>query len=81
MANGVTEKEIASRLNLPEYTVKNHLSRILKQIDAESRGQAVQAILSCGYSLNSCEGSLCGRAKDSMQNADAEDHREHLMQQ
>ena len=55
VAKGLTNKEIASRLNLSEYTVKNHLSRIMKQVDAESRGQAVQAILSHGYSLNSYE--------------------------
>lgn len=58
VAKGHTNKEIASRLNLSEYTVKNHLSRIMKQVDAESRSQAVQAILSHGYSLNSYEGSL-----------------------
>ena len=56
VAKGLTNKEIASRLNLSEYTVKNHLSRIMKQVDAESRGQAVRAILSHGYSLNSYGG-------------------------
>ena len=58
VAKGLTNKEIASRLNLSEYTVKNHLSRIMKQVDAESRGQAVEAILSHGYALNSYEGGL-----------------------
>jgi DNA-binding NarL/FixJ family response regulator len=58
VAKGLTNKEIASRLSLSEYTVKNHLSRIMKQVDAESRGQAVRAILSHGYSLNSYEGSV-----------------------
>jgi DNA-binding NarL/FixJ family response regulator len=58
VAKGLTNKEIASRLNLSEYTVKNHLSRIMKQVDADSRGDAVQAILSHGYSLNSFEGCV-----------------------
>jgi DNA-binding NarL/FixJ family response regulator len=58
VAKGLTNKEIgSSRLNLSGYTVKNHLSRILKQVDVETRGQAVQAILSHRCSLNSCEGS------------------------
>ena len=58
VAQGLTNKEIASRLNLSQYTVKNHLSRIMKQVDADSRGDAVQAILSHGYSLSSFEGSV-----------------------
>jgi DNA-binding NarL/FixJ family response regulator len=57
VAKGLTNKEIASRLNISEYTVKNHLRRIMKQVDAESRGQAVQAIRSQGYELNSYEGT------------------------
>ncbi len=58
VAQGLTNKEIASRLNLSQYTIKNHLSRIMKQVDADSRGDAVQAILSHGYSLSSFEGSV-----------------------
>ena len=50
IAKGLTNKEIASRLNLSEYTVKNHVHRIMKQVDAESRTQAVDTILSYGYS-------------------------------
>jgi DNA-binding NarL/FixJ family response regulator len=53
VAKGLTNKEIASSLNLSEYTVKNHLSRIMRQVDAESRGQAVQVIQLHGYSLSS----------------------------
>jgi len=52
VAKGFTNKEIASHLNLSEYTVRNHIHRILKQVDAESRSEAVETILSHGYSLN-----------------------------
>jgi len=52
VAQGLTNKEIAARLNLSEYTVKNHIHRIMKQVDAESRNEAVETILSYGYSLN-----------------------------
>jgi DNA-binding NarL/FixJ family response regulator len=52
VARGLTNKEIASRLNLSEFTVKNHLRRIMKQMDATSRSQAVDAMLSHGYSLS-----------------------------
>jgi len=41
VARGLTNKEIASALNLSEFTVKNHLHRIMKQVDAESRHEAV----------------------------------------
>jgi two-component system NarL family response regulator len=37
VANGLTNKEIAEELHLSEYTVKNHMSRILKQLNAENR--------------------------------------------
>ena len=52
VAKGLTNKEIASQLNLSEFTVRNHIHRILKQVDAESRSQAVEAIRSHGYSLS-----------------------------
>jgi DNA-binding NarL/FixJ family response regulator len=53
VAKGLTNKEIASRLNLSEFTVRNHIHRILKQVDAESRSQAVETIRSYGYSISS----------------------------
>jgi DNA-binding NarL/FixJ family response regulator len=51
VAKGLTNKEIALGLNLSEFTVKNHIHRIMKQVGAESRSQAVETILSHGYSV------------------------------
>lgn len=51
IAKGWTNEEIASHLNLSEYTVRNHIHRIMKQADATSRSQAVERILSHGYAL------------------------------
>lgn len=52
VAKGLTNKEIASRLNISEYTVKNHIHRILKNVDADSRGEAVEAVRLQGYTLS-----------------------------
>ncbi|SRR5260370_5078948 len=52
VAKGLTNKEIASQLNLSEFTVRNHIHRILKQVDAESRSEAVETIRAHGYSIN-----------------------------
>ena len=49
VARGLTNKEIASQLNLSEFTVKNHLHRIMKQVDAESRHEAVESARAHGY--------------------------------
>lgn len=46
VAKGMTNKEIASHLNLSEFTVKNHLHRIMKSVDAGTRHEAVETILS-----------------------------------
>ena len=51
VAKGLTNKEIALRLNLSEHTVRNHIHRILKQVDAESRGEAVDLIRASGYPI------------------------------
>ena len=51
VAKGLTNKEIASRLNLSEFTVRNHIHRILKQVDAGSRSEAVENIRAYGYSI------------------------------
>jgi len=53
VAKGLTNKEIASHLNLSEFTVRNHIHRILKQVDAGSRSEAVETIRAFGYSISS----------------------------
>ena len=52
VAKGLTNKEIASRLNLSEFTVRNHIHRILRQVDADNRGEAVKMIRASGYTIN-----------------------------
>jgi DNA-binding NarL/FixJ family response regulator len=49
VARGLTNKEIAASLNLSEFTVKNHLSRIMKQVQVDSRHDAVDRIREGGY--------------------------------
>ncbi len=44
VADGLTNKEIAASLNLSEFTVRNHISRVMKQVDADSRYEAVDVI-------------------------------------
>ena len=48
VGRGLTNKEIAAQLNLSEFTVKNHLRRIMKEVDASDRHQAVNAIRASG---------------------------------
>ncbi|HUK25287.1 MAG TPA: response regulator transcription factor [Terriglobales bacterium] len=42
MGGGLTNKEIASQLNLSEQTVKNHIHRILRKLGATDRVAAVE---------------------------------------
>jgi DNA-binding NarL/FixJ family response regulator len=51
VAKGLTNKQIASRLNLSEFTIKNHMHRIMKQVEAESRHEAVEAARASGYAV------------------------------
>jgi len=44
VAKGLTNKEIALSLHLSDFTVRNHIHRILKQLNAGSRTAAVEAI-------------------------------------
>jgi DNA-binding NarL/FixJ family response regulator len=52
VAKGLTNKEIASRLNLSEFTVRNHIHRILKEVHAGSRSEAVQTIRAHGFTIS-----------------------------
>ena len=52
VAKGLTNKEIAAALNLSEFTVKNHLRRIMRQVDAGSRAEAVETIRASGFSIS-----------------------------
>jgi DNA-binding NarL/FixJ family response regulator len=49
VAHGLTNKEIAASLNLSEFTVKNHIRRVMRQMAAESRHEAVDLIRATGH--------------------------------
>jgi len=49
VARGLSNKEIAASLHLSEFTVKNHVRRIMKQVDAEDRHEAVDVIRASGF--------------------------------
>ncbi len=42
IARGLTNKEIASRLNLSEQTIKNHIHRMLRKVGAGDRTKVVE---------------------------------------
>ena len=42
IARGLTNKEIASHLNLSEQTVKNHIHRMLRKVGANDRLQVAE---------------------------------------
>ena len=44
LAQGCSNKEIAGSLHLSEFTVKNHVHRIMRQLNAESRHAAVRTV-------------------------------------
>jgi two-component system, NarL family, nitrate/nitrite response regulator NarL len=52
VARGLTNKEIAANLNLSEFTVKNHIHRIMKQIHAENRQDAVDLVRASRFLAN-----------------------------
>jgi DNA-binding NarL/FixJ family response regulator len=44
VAMGLSNKEIATNLNLSEFTVKNHIYRVMKHVDAQNRHEACSLI-------------------------------------
>jgi DNA-binding NarL/FixJ family response regulator len=52
VAKGLTNKEIALALNLSEFTVKNHIHRIMRLVDVGSRHEAVELIRAGGFLLD-----------------------------
>lgn len=48
VANDLTNKEIAANLNLSEFTVKNHIRRVMRQMEAASRYDAVNLVRATG---------------------------------
>ncbi|HUN61514.1 MAG TPA: response regulator transcription factor [Candidatus Sulfotelmatobacter sp.] len=48
VAEGLTNKEIAANLHLSQFTVKNHLRRVMRQVEAASRHDAVDAVRASG---------------------------------
>jgi DNA-binding NarL/FixJ family response regulator len=51
LARGFTNKEIAESMHLSEFTVKNHVHRIMRQLNAGSRYAAVQTVCECNPSV------------------------------
>lgn len=49
VAKGLTNKEIAAKLNLSEFTVKNHVYRIMRNVEADSRQEAVEVVRAKGF--------------------------------
>ncbi len=52
VAKGMTNKEIAASLQLSQFTVKNHIRRIMVHLQADSRHAAVDAVRNGGMLLN-----------------------------
>jgi two-component system response regulator DegU len=48
VADGLSNKEIATSLNLSQYTVKNHLRRVMRQVEATNRYDAVEFMRASG---------------------------------
>jgi two-component system NarL family response regulator len=48
VANGLTNKEIAANLNLSQFTVKNHIRRVMRQVEAANRHDAVDLVRATG---------------------------------
>lgn len=53
LARGFTNKEIAESLRLSEFTVKNHVHRIMRRLNAQSRYAAVQTVCETNLTIPS----------------------------
>ncbi|MOA48195.1 Transcriptional regulatory protein DegU [compost metagenome] len=51
VADGLTNKEIAEKLNISEHTVKNHLKNILHKLQLQNRVQLTRYALEQGLLL------------------------------
>ena len=49
VAKGLRNKEIASQLNLSEFTIRNHIHRIMKQLKVGSRYEMVNVVRAFTY--------------------------------
>ena len=49
LARGFTNKEIAASMRLSEFTVKNHVHRIMRRLNAQSRYAAVQTVCESSF--------------------------------
>lgn len=52
LAKGATTADIANALTISENTVKTHVSRILKKLDASNRAEAVARAVALGLTYN-----------------------------
>jgi DNA-binding NarL/FixJ family response regulator len=51
IGNGLTNKEIAARLNLSEETIKSHIHRILRKVGVEDRRNVFEACQTSGLAM------------------------------
>ncbi len=48
ICEGLSNKEIASRLYISEYTVKDHIKKIMKKLNVSSRSEIIASLLNSG---------------------------------
>jgi DNA-binding NarL/FixJ family response regulator len=54
LARGFTNKEIAESMHISEFTVKNHVHRVMRRLNAQSRYAAVQTVCSSTLPASMC---------------------------